>query len=139
MALAFLLEALDSEEMIKICMEEVLKNKLIPLNFMKYWVLKRMLLSNKLRKRIVKKHSRSIQIEVVILKNLNKLPSLMKFFLMIKNEIFMTSMEKRVFEMGVALRPKDLAIYSIYSEWEEAPEVGEEAHEPRKENPFLSH
>ena len=63
----------------------------------------------------------------------------MKFFLMIKNEIFMTSMEKRVFEMGVALRPKDLAIYSIYSEWEEAPEVGEEAHEPRKENPFLSH
>ena len=41
--------------------------------------------------------------------------------------------------MGVALPLKDLGTYSIYSVWEEAPEVVEEAHEPRKGNPFLSH
>ena len=63
----------------------------------------------------------------------------MKFFPMIKNEIFMTSMERRAFEMGVALHPKGLVIYSIYSAWGEAPEVAEEAHEPKKGNPFLSH
>lgn len=69
----------------------------------------------------------------------NKLPSLMKFFLMIKNEIFMTSMERMVFEMQVALPLKVLGTYSIYSVWEEAPEEAEEAHEPRRGNPFLSH
>lgn len=63
----------------------------------------------------------------------------MKFFLMTKKEIFMTSMERRVLKMGVALPLKDLGTYSIYSVWEEAPEVVEEAHEPRKGNPFLSH
>ena len=63
----------------------------------------------------------------------------MKFFPMTKKETFMTSMEKMELKTGVGLPLKDLGIYSIYSVWEEAPEVAEEAHELRKGNPFLSH
>lgn len=63
----------------------------------------------------------------------------MKFFPMTKKETCMISMERRVSKMGVALPLKDLGTYSIYSVWEEAPEVvEEEAHEPRKGNQFLS-